>query len=49
MTENSKKNSMELASVSIILFILKKKEIEVLINSGSEVNTMTPAYASKLE
>ena len=30
------------------LFRFKKKEVQALIDSGSEVNAMTPAYASRL-
>ena len=54
MTEASKEDDdVALARVPCIHYPLrfrkdKKNEVRVLINSGSKVNAMTPAYASKL-
>lgn len=46
MTRASKKNNVVLIKVFCIYYPIrfKKNEIQALIDSGSEVNAMTPAY-----
>ena len=41
---------MPLQRVPCVYYLIwfKKNEVQALIDSGSEVNAMTPAYASKL-
>ena len=41
---------MALQKILCIHYLIrfKKKKVQALIDSGSEVNAMTPAYASKL-
>ena len=50
VTETSKEDDVPLQRVLCVHYPIwfKKKEVQALINSGSEVNAMTPAYASKL-
>ena len=54
MTEASKEDdNIALARVSCIHYLLRfrknnQNEMRTLINSGSKVNAMTPAYALKL-
>ena len=50
VTETSKEDDVALQRVLYIHYPIwfKKKEVQVLIDSGSEVNAMLPAYASKL-
>ena len=50
MTETSKEDDVLLLRVPYIHYPIrfKKKEVQVLIDSDSELNAMTPAYASKL-
>lgn len=50
MTETSKENNMALRRVLYIYYLVqfKKKEIQALIDIGSEVNAMTSAYTSTL-
>ena len=50
MTETSKEDDVALQRVPYVHYPIwfKKKEVQVLINSGSEINTMTPTYASRL-
>ena len=54
MTEASKKDdNMTLSKIPCIHYPLcfqkdNQKKVQALINSGSDVNTMTPAYALKL-
>lgn len=53
MTKASKKDKMVLEMIFCIYYLLcfckeKKVKIRALINSGSEANAMTPAYALKL-
>ena len=50
MTETSKKEDVPLQRVPCVHYPIwfKKKEVQALIDSGSEVNAMSPAYASKL-
>lgn len=49
VTEISKKNNFILDRVLYIYYLVyfKKNEIRSLINSDSEVNAITPAYASQ--
>ena len=52
VTEASKEEHVTLERVSCIYYPFRFRkdtaDIKALIDSGSEVNTMTPAYASKL-
>ena len=50
MTETSKEDDVLLQRVPCVHYPIqfKKKEVQALIDSGSEVNAMSPAYASKL-
>ena len=50
VTKTSKKNNMALQKVPCghYLILFKKKEVQALIDLGSEFNAMAPAYASKL-
>ena len=50
MTKTSKKDDVPLQRVLYIHYPIwfKKKEVQALIDSGSEANAMTPAYASGL-
>ena len=50
MTETSKEDDVSLQRVPCVHYPIrfKKKEVQALIDSGSEVNAMSPAYASKL-
>ena len=50
VTETNKEDDVALQRVLYIHYPIwfKKKEVQALIDSGSEVNAMTPAYASKL-
>ena len=50
MTETSKEDDVALQRVPCVYYLIwfKKKEVQTLIDSGSEVNAMTPTYASKL-
>ena len=50
MTKISKEDNMPLQRVPCVHYLIrfKKKEVQTLIDSGSEANAMTPAYASKL-
>ena len=50
MTESSKEDDVPLQRVPGVYYLIwfKKKEVQALINSDSEVNAMTPAYASRL-
>ena len=50
MTETRKKDDVFLQGVPCIQYPIwfKKKEVQALIDSGSEVNAMIPAYASRL-
>ena len=51
MTKTRKENDIALQRVPCIHYLipLKKKEVQALIDSGSEVNVMIPAYTSKLD
>lgn len=46
----SKEDNMALQRVMCVSHLIwfKKKEVQALINSGSEVNVITPAYTLKL-
>ena len=48
--KTSKEDDVALQRVSYVYYLIrfKKKEVQALVDSGSEVNAMTPAYASKL-
>ena len=50
MTETSKEDDVSLQRVPCVHYPIRfqKKEVQALIDSGSEVNAMSPAYASKL-
>ena len=53
MTGAIKKDEVVLERVPCIYYLLhfrkdKENKVQVLINLGSEINAMTPAYASKL-
>ena len=50
LTETGKEDDVALQRISCVHYLIrfKKKEVHALINSGSEVNAMTPAYASSL-
>ena len=50
VTEASQEDVIALNWVSCICYPIwfKKNKVQALINSGSEVNTITPGYASKL-
>ena len=50
-TETSKEDDVPLQRKSCVYFSIwfKKKEVQTLIDLASEINTMTPAYASKLD
>ena len=50
VTEASKEDDIVLDWVPCIFYPIwfKKNEVQALINSGSKVNAITPAYASKL-
>ena len=50
VTETSKEDNIALQKVLCVYYPIrfKKKEVQALINLGSEVNTMTPAYTAKL-
>ena len=50
VTEISKEDDVPLQRVPCVHYPIrfKKKEVQALIDSGSEVNAMTPAYASRL-
>ena len=50
VTETSKEDDVPLQKVPCVHYLIrfKKKEVQALIDSGSEVNAMTPAYASRL-
>ena len=50
MTETRKKDDVALQRVPCVHYLIrfKKKEVQALINSGSEVNAMTPANVSRL-
>ena len=50
MTGTSKKDDVTLQRVPCVYYLIwfKKKEVPALIDSSSEVNTMTSAYASEL-
>ena len=50
MTETSKKDDVTLQRIPYVHYPIqsKKKEVQVLVDSGSKVNAMTPAYVSKL-
>ena len=50
VTETSKEDDVPLQRVPCVHYPIrfKKKEVQALIDSGSEVNAMSPAYASKL-
>lgn len=50
MTKAGKKNNMILKRVSYIYYPVwfKKEELRVLINSGTEINTVTLVYTLKL-
>ena len=50
MTETSKKDDMALQRVSCIHYLIwfKKKEVQALIDSSSEVNAMILAYVLRL-
>ena len=48
--ETSKEDDVSLQRVPCVHYPIrfKKKKVQALIDSGSEVNAMTPAYASRL-
>ena len=50
VTETSKEDDVALQRVPCIYYPIrfKKNEVQALINSGSQVNAMAPAYASRL-
>ena len=50
VTENSKENDVALQRVPCIHYPIwfKKKEVQALIDSGSEINAMIPAHVSRL-
>ena len=52
VTETSKENDVTLERVPCVHYQLRfsknSADVRALIDSGSEVNAMTPAYASKL-
>ena len=50
MTETSKKDDVAFQRVPCVHYLIwsKKKEVQALIDSGSKVNAMTPAYSSRL-
>ena len=50
VTETSKEDDVALQRVPYVQYLIrfKKKEVQALINLGSEVNAMTSTYVSKL-
>ena len=50
MIKTSKKDDVSLQKVPCVYYLIqfKKKEVQALIDSESEVNAMTPTYASRL-
>ena len=53
MTEVNNEDEVALARIPCIYYLLRfrkdnQNKVQALINSGSKVNMMTPAYASKL-
>ena len=51
MTETSKEDNVTLQRIPYVHYLIqfKKKEVQALVDSGSEVNAITPAYAANLD